>query len=74
MEWINFKLDLRGDRDGVYKPLVRAWWEGSGFVGRCPGCHEWIRFTTLKMQAVDDDVAAQCLQLPDTWHALAQFA
>ena len=43
---------------GIYKPLVRAWWEGSGFVGRCPSCHEWIRFTTLKMKAVDDEVAA----------------
>ena len=65
MEWIDFKLD---------KPLVRAWWEGSGFVGRCPACKEWIRFTTIKMEAVDDDIAAHSLQLPDNWHAVAQFA
>jgi hypothetical protein len=25
MEWIDFKLELRGDAEGVYKPLVRAW-------------------------------------------------
>ena len=61
MEWIDFKLELHGDPEGVYKPLVRAWWEGSGFVGRCPACQEWIRFTTLKMEAVDDDLAAEYL-------------
>jgi hypothetical protein len=74
MEWIDFKLELHGDPEGIYKPLVRAWWEGSGFVGRCPACKEWIRFTTIKMEAVDDDIAAHSLQLPDNWHAVAQFA
>jgi hypothetical protein len=28
MEWIDFKLALHGDPDGIYKPLVRAWWDG----------------------------------------------
>ena len=74
MGWVDLKLELHGDPEGVYKPLVRAWWDGSGFVGRCPACHEWIRFTTLKMEAVDDVATAQCLQLPGDWHALAQFA
>jgi hypothetical protein len=74
MEWIDFKPELRVDPEGIYKPLVRAWWEGSGFVGRCPACKEWIRFTTIKMEAVDDDIAAHSLQLPDNWHAVAQFA
>ena len=35
MEWIDFKLELHGDPEGVYKPLVRAWWDGTGFVGHC---------------------------------------
>jgi hypothetical protein len=74
MEWIDFKLELFGDPEGIYKPLVRAWWDGSGFVGRCPACKEWIRFTTLKMEAVDDELAARCVQLPGNWHTLAQFA
>jgi hypothetical protein len=74
MEWIDFKLELHVDPEGIDKPLVRAWWEGSGFVGRCPACKEWIRFTTIKMEAVDDDIAAHSLQLPDNWHAVAQFA
>jgi hypothetical protein len=74
MEWIDFKLELQGDPDGVYKPLARAWWEGAGFVGRCPSCHDWIRFTTLKMEAVDDEHASGYLQLPENWHIVAQFA
>ncbi len=73
-EWIDFKLDLHGDPEGVYKPLVRSWWEGSGFVGRCPACHEWIHFTTLRMEAVDEEHAAQCPQLPSNWQSVAQFA
>ncbi len=43
MEWIDFQLELYGDAEHVYKPLVRAWWEGTGFVGRCPSCNGWIR-------------------------------
>ncbi len=74
MEWIDFKLELHGDPEGIYKPLVRAWWEGRGFAGRCPNCQGWIRFATLKMQALDADQAAEYLQLPANWTTLAQFA
>jgi hypothetical protein len=74
MARINFKLERHGDPEGVYKPLVSAWWEGTGFVGQCPACQQWIRFTTLQMEAVDDDLAARYLQLPGNWHTLVQFA
>jgi hypothetical protein len=74
MEWIDFKLELHGDPEGIYKPLVRSWWEGRGFVGRCPGCQNWIRFTTLGREAVDEAQAAQYHQLPENWHSVAQFA
>ena len=50
------------------------WWDGTGFVGRCPACREWIRFTTLKMEAVDDGPGAEYPHLPDNWTSLAQFA
>jgi len=73
MEWIDFQLELFGDRDGVYVPLVRAWWEGSGFVGQCPNCHQWIRFTTLGMEAPADHQVDQLPHLPDNWHTVAQF-
>ncbi|MCI0685338.1 MAG: hypothetical protein L0Y71_24835 [Gemmataceae bacterium] len=65
MEWIDFQLELFGDLEGIYKPLVKAWWEGSGFVGRCPSCGGWIRFTTLRMEPLTDDQASPHLKLPD---------
>jgi hypothetical protein len=73
MEWIDFQLELFGDRDGIYIPLVRAWWEGTGFVGRCPHCRQWIHFTTLGMHAVDAKKADSLPHLPDDWHTVAQF-
>lgn len=74
MEWIDFRLELYDDTEGIYKPLVRAWWDGTGFVGRCPQCGGWIHFTTLRMEAVSETDAANLLQLPDDWHTVAQFA
>src|SRR5437868_5408803 len=74
MEWIDFKLELHGDPEGVYKPLVRAWWDGTGFVGHCPNCRGWVRFTTLRMEAIEDDDAGRFPQLPGGWHIVAQFA
>ena len=74
MEWIDFKLELHGDPETIYKPLVRSWWEGRGFVGRCPNCHHWLRFTTLGMEAIDEEHAAQFPKHPENWQAVAQFA
>ena len=73
-EWIDFKLELHGDPERIYKPLVRAWWGGTGFAGRCPDCHGWVRFTTMKMEAVDESRAVGLPQLPGDWHAVAQIA
>lgn len=74
MEWIDLELELHGDPDGFYKPLVRAWWGGIGFVGRFPACRGWIRFTTLGMDAVDDTHAARYPNLPVDWPTVAQIA
>ena len=74
MEWIDFKLELPGDPGGSYKPLVRSWWEGPGFIGRCPSCRNWIRFRTLGMEAIPEDHADQYPRLPENSHTLAQFA
>ncbi len=74
MEWIDFKLELFGDPEGVDKPLVRSWWEGTGFAGRCPDCQGWIRFTTLNMESIGADAASRLPRLPDHWHTIAQFA
>jgi hypothetical protein len=74
MEWIDFQLELFGDTEGIYKPLVKAWWEGKGFAGQCPSCGGWIRFTTLGKEALSEDQANQFFKLPDQWHTVAQFA
>ncbi len=72
MEWIDFKLELHGDPEGTYKPLVRSWWEGTGFVGSCPGCGRPIRFTTLGMTVPDEADAARLPHLPSNWAEVAQ--
>ena len=74
MEWIDFRLELHGDSEGVYNPLVRAWWDGTGFAGRCPACQGWIRFTTLRRESVHDEQTAALPMLPENWQSVAQFA
>ncbi len=74
MEWIDFKLEIHENPEGIDKPLVRSWWEGTGFAGRCPACQRWIRFTTSGMEAIDADETDRFLHLPDDWPAVAQFA
>ncbi len=67
MEWIDFQ-EFNGE------PLVRAWWDGTGFAGRCPACNGWIHFTSLKMDPISEDQASQLPRLPDDWHQVAMFA
>jgi hypothetical protein len=74
LEWIDFKLELDGDPEGVYKPLVRSWWNGTGFAGHCPGCSGLILFKTLRMSICDDETGARLPRLPANWADLAQFA
>lgn len=74
MEWIDFKLELHGDTERIYRPLVRSWWDGVGFVGHCPACGGWVHFTTLGMTARDEEAAGRIPQLPSNWAAIAQFA
>jgi hypothetical protein len=54
LKWIDFKLELHRDPERIYKPLVRAWWEGAGFSGGRLACQNWIRFTTLRMPPLDE--------------------
>src|SRR3954454_16562715 len=66
---IDFRLEAFGR--SVHDPLVRAWWDDTGFAGRCPSCGEWIHFTIRAKRAVTTEEAAGCPQLPDNWHARA---
>ncbi len=73
MDWIDFQLELFGDRDGIYVPLVRSWWEGPGFVGQCPNCHQWIRFSTRAMEIPSAEEVDRLPHLPENWPTVAQF-
>jgi hypothetical protein len=55
----------------VHDPLVRAWWDDTGFVGCCPRCGGWIHFTIRAKRAVTAEEAARYPQLPGNWHAIA---
>jgi hypothetical protein len=69
MQAIDFRLEDHG-RD-IHDPLVRAWWNDTGFVGRCPHCSGWIHFTIKSKTAVTAEEAAHFPQLPDSWHVRA---
>lgn len=69
MQAIDFRLEDHGR--SVHDPLVRAWWDDTGFAGRCPQCQRWVHFTIRAMQAIDDSTAAGLPQLPDDWFAKA---
>ena len=69
MQAIDFRLEDHGR--AVHDPLVRAWWNDTGFVGRCPRCDGWVHFTIQSKRAITADEAAQYPQLPDDWHVKA---
>ena len=50
MQAIDFRPEDRGR--AVHDPLVRAWWNDAGFVGRCPHCDGWIHFTIRSKRAL----------------------
>ncbi len=69
MQAIDFRLGTYGP--AVHDPLVRAWWNDTGFAGRCPQCGGWIYFTIRSKRAITAREAARLPQLPDDWHAVA---
>ena len=69
MQAIDFRLEFYGPT--VHDPLVRAWWDDTGFVGRCPQCGGWIHFTIRGKQAITAEQAESLPHLPDDWHVNA---
>lgn len=66
-------IDFRPEDHGraVHDPLVRAWWDDTGFVGRCPRCGGWVHFTIRSKRAVTAEQAARYPRLPDDWYSRA---
>jgi hypothetical protein len=71
LQAIDFRLEDYGPV--VHDPLVRAWWDDTGFAGRCPGCRGWIHFTIRGKAAISPEAADQLPKLPDDWHAHAMI-
>jgi hypothetical protein len=69
MQAIDFRLKDHGRTP--HDRLLRAWWNDTGFVGRCTHCDGWIHFGIRSKRAVTVDEVSQYLQLPDDWHAHA---
>ena len=66
MQAIDFRLEDYGRP--VHDPLVRAWWDDTGFAGQCPNCGGWIHFTIRGKRAVSEEEARQLPQLPADWY------
>jgi hypothetical protein len=66
MQALDFRLEDQGQP--VDDRLVRAWWNDTGFVGKCPRCGGWIHFTIRANRAIAPEDRAKYLQLPDEWH------
>jgi hypothetical protein len=69
LQGIDFRLENYGP--AVHDPLVKAWWDNTGFVGRCPHCGGWIHFTIHGKRVVSAEEAETLPQLPADWHANA---
>jgi hypothetical protein len=69
MQGIDFQLEAYGPT--IHDPLIRAWWNDTGFAGRCPHCRGWIHFTVRAKRAITDEEAADLPQLPDDWFTKA---
>ena len=69
MQAIDFRLEAHGR--AVHDSLVRAWWDDTGFVGRCPHCGGWVHFTVREKRAVTPEASTQFPQLPDDWYEKA---
>jgi hypothetical protein len=69
LQAIDFRLEAHGRE--VHDPLVRAWWDDTGFAGRCPACGGWIHFTIRSKRAISAEEAAGLPRLPDNWAEVA---
>jgi hypothetical protein len=65
LQAIDFRLEAFGRV--VHDTLVRAWWDDTGFAGRCPIYSRWIHFTIRGKRAIADAEAAKLPQLPTNW-------
>jgi hypothetical protein len=64
---IDFQLEKISDRE-LKKALLAAWWQGPGFVGRCPRCGQYVLYSMDGKQVISDSQAQGFAMLPDDWY------
>jgi hypothetical protein len=69
MQALDFRIEDHGRL--MHDQLVRAWWNDTGFAGRCPHCGGWVHFTIRAKRAISAEEAADLPQLPHDWHRTA---
>lgn len=62
---IDFQLET-GDA-AAYQAYLAAWWQGSGLVGKCPACQQYVLFSATDKKCVTDTHAAGLALLPEDW-------
>jgi hypothetical protein len=65
LQAIDFRLEAFGR--ALHDTLVKAWWDDTGFAGRCPTRNRWIHFTIRGKRAISNAEAAKLPQLPENW-------
>src|SRR5262245_3006554 len=71
LQAIDFRLEAFGRV--VHDALVKAWWDDTGFAGKCPTCGRWIHFTVRNKRAISDAEAAALPRLLDNWASEAMI-
>ena len=70
---IDFQLDQMGNA-AQREMWMTAWWQGSGLVGRCPGCRRYVLFGYEEKRTVDNPAAFADTLLLDDWVDTAHIA
>jgi len=67
---IDFQIEKIDDA-GLKKQLLAAWWQGPGFVGRCPSCGKYVLYSMDGKQAISDTAIQGYKILPEDWYQSA---
>lgn len=69
---IDFQLSKLAAKS-ILEQLLAAWWQGTGLVGRCPGCGRFVLFGLQHKQPLPDATSRGFAVLPDDWHQKAHL-
>src|SRR5438876_4538002 len=67
---IDFRIEKIDDPNHK-KELLAAWWQGPGFIGRCPGCGKYVLYSMDGKQSISDAAVQGYKMLPEDWYQSA---